>query len=97
MLFESRHVGAGIAKHEWSHVQFRSVAAGHLIADCDRGVPIFFGSSYVSIGKPVDMGSVYVGPTGGESFTCSPLSTLRRLPRSRRYRYQIAALEHHGS
>jgi hypothetical protein len=64
MLFESRHVGAGIAKHEWSHVQFRSVAAGHLIADCDRGVPIFFGSSYVSIGKPVDMGSVYVGPTG---------------------------------
>jgi hypothetical protein len=67
MLFESRHVGAGIAKHEWSHVQFRSVAAGHLIADCDRGVPIFFGSSYVSIGKPVDMGSVYVGPTGRKS------------------------------
>lgn len=64
MLFESRHVGAGIAKHEWSHVQFRSVAAGHLIADCDRGVPIFFGSSYVSIGKPVNMRSVYVGLTG---------------------------------
>lgn len=64
MIFQSRHLDAGVAKHESSHVRFQSGAAGQLTADCGRGDPIFFGSSYVSIGKPVDMRSVYVDPTG---------------------------------
>ena len=60
MIFQSRHLDAGVAKHESSHVRFQSGAAGQLTADCGRGDPISFGSSYASTGKPACMRSAGV-------------------------------------